>query len=150
MTEAGIYFMWHCSSPQYSVCQLIESSSPLPHSYSQLCDLLRSACGIKHDTQSGSEQENCWGRERLTVSHQNIHHPAECHFWPAHGQKTLPLSRLCAIAGGGGGGHMAPSRPCSSYDRCQLASSVHPLHSVLVKDAACQLQSHNCRLKMNV
>lgn len=148
MTEAGIYFMWHCSNPQYSVCQLIESSSPLPHSYSQLCDLLRSACGIKHDTQSGPEQENCWGRERLTVSHQNIHHPAECHFWPAHGQKTLPLSRLCAIAGGGG--HMAPSRPCSSYDRCQLASSVHPLHSVLVKDAACQLQSHNCRLKMNV
>ena len=75
-----------------------------PHSYSQLSDLQRSARRIKHDMQSGPEQGTRRGRERLTVSHQNIHHSAECRFRLAHGHKTLFIDT-------------APTRASGSHDR---------------------------------
>lgn len=54
------------------------------HSYSQL-----SECRIKRDRQSRPEQKTRRYRERLTVSHQNIHHSVECHFHLARGQRML-------------------------------------------------------------
>lgn len=80
---------------------------------------------------------NLPGRVRLAVSHQNIHHLAECHFWLEHGQKTLfaIVQTVCDSRE-----DMAPTQASGSYDRWQLASSVPLLQSVLLlKSAACLL-----------
>lgn len=71
-TRTVISFMCCCSGLQYSLCGKLHT---LPHGYSQL-----SARRIKHDMQAWPEQETRRGRERVKVSHPNIHHLAECHF----------------------------------------------------------------------
>lgn len=76
------------ASPAAAVCSILSGSSlKAPHTAPQSLSTQRLAYTIKHDMHPRPEQGTHRGRERLTVSHQNIPHLAGCHFW--YGQRTV-------------------------------------------------------------
>lgn len=98
---------WSEYSHIFSVAQY-EYKSTMSHTLSDLCVSACWSCltlplstrsselarRIKHDTQPGPEHQAGQGRKRLTVSHQKIHHLAECNLrW---GLNQLSQSQLAS------------------------------------------------------
>lgn len=131
VTQTVIYFV---SPPQPAVfCLSARRKLAAPQLLST--QWVTALCSQNKTWQAVSEQVNLSGWVRPTVTHQDKHQSAECHFWWGHSQKTLFVGTVRERRA-----DMAPTWASGSYDRWQLAWQVPLLPSVLLlKSAACLL-----------